>query len=317
MFASLSKATFSVLANSIVLKAIASRVGLRRPHSFAHRFVAGETTADAIAAAQRLEARGLTVTLDHLGERMTTRDGVMQATRAYMAIVQAAADAGISRNLSVKLTQIGLDIDRATAIDNLRRVLDVATRADFFVRIDMEGSAYTENTLEVFESLWGIGTRNIGVVIQACLRRSPGDVARMNELGARVRLVKGAYREPKDVAFQRKAEVDAAYAALMEQLLASGTYPAIATHDPALIARARQFAADRAIGRERFELQMLYGIRRDLQRSLVEAGYHVRIYVPFGTDWFPYFMRRLGERPANLGFVFKSLAREEKDQVRR
>ena len=139
----------------------------------------------------------------------------------------------------------------------------------------------------------------------------------MNELGARVRLVKGAYREPKDVAFQRKAEVDAAYAALMEQLLASGTYPAIATHDPALIARARQFAADRAIGHDRFELQMLYGIRRDLQRSLVEAGYHVRIYVPFGTDWFPYFMRRLGERPANLGFVFKSLAREEMDQVRR
>jgi proline dehydrogenase len=316
MVASLSKATFSILANSVVLKAIASRVGLRRPHSFARRFVAGETTADAIAAARRLEARGLTVTLDHLGERMTSREGVMQATHAYMAIVQAAAEAGISRNLSVKLTQIGLDIDRATAIDNLRRVLDVATREDFFVRIDMEGSAYTENTFEVFESLWGIGTRNIGVVIQACLRRSPGDVARMNELGARVRLVKGAYREPKDVAFQRKADVDAAYAALMEQLLVSGTYPAIATHDPALIARARQFAADRAIGRDRFELQMLYGIRRDLQRSLVEAGYHVRIYVPFGTDWFPYFMRRLGERPANLGFVFKSLAREERDQIR-
>jgi proline dehydrogenase len=316
MVASLSKATFSILANSVVLKAIASRVGLRRPHSFARRFVAGETTADAIAAAQRLEARGLTVTLDHLGERMTTRDGVMQATHAYMAIVQAAAEAGISRNLSIKLTQIGLDIDRATAIDNLRRVLDVATREDFFVRIDMEGSAYTDNTFEVFESLWGIGTRNIGLVIQACLRRSPGDVARMNELGARVRLVKGAYREPKEIAFQRKAEVDAAYAALMEQLLASGTYPAIATHDPALIARARQFAADRAIGRDRFELQMLYGIRRDLQAALVEAGYHVRVYVPFGTDWFPYFMRRLGERPANLGFVFKSLAREERRQTR-
>jgi proline dehydrogenase len=316
MVASLSKATFSILANSVVLKAIASRVGLRRPHSFARRFVAGETTADAIAAAQRLEARGLTVTLDHLGERMTTRDGVMQATHAYMAIVQAAAEAGISRNQSIKLTQIGLDIDRATAIDNLRRVLDVATREDFFVRIDMEGSAYTDNTFEVFESLWGIGTRNIGLVIQACLRRSPGDVARMNELGARVRLVKGAYREPKEIAFQRKAEVDAAYAALMEQLLASGTYPAIATHDPALIARARQFAADRAIGRDRFELQMLYGIRRDLQAALVEAGYHVRVYVPFGTDWFPYFMRRLGERPANLGFVFKSLAREERRQTR-
>jgi proline dehydrogenase len=316
MVASLSKATFSILANSVVLKAIASRVGLRRPHSFARRFVAGETTADAIAAAQRLEARGLTVTLDHLGERMTTRDGVMQATHAYMAIVQAAAEAGISRNLSIKLTQIGLDIDRATAIDNLRRVLDVATREDFFVRIDMEGSAYTDNTFEVFESLWGIGTRNIGLVIQACLRRSPGDVARMNELGARVRLVKGAYREPKEIAFQRKAEVDAAYAALMEQLLASGTYPAIATHDPALIARARQFAADRAIGRDRFELQMLYGIRRDLQAALVEAGYHVRVYVPFGTDWFPYFMRRLGERPANLGFVFKSLAREERRHTR-
>jgi proline dehydrogenase len=193
----------------------------------------------------------------------------------------------------------------------MRRVLDTATRLECFVRIDMEGSPYTEQTFEVFDTLWDLGARNIGVVIQSYLRRSPGDLRRMNERGARVRLVKGAYQEPREIAFAEKADVDAAYIALMETLFRHGTYPAIATHDPAMIAHARAFTARHGIDRRAFEFQMLYGIRRDLQRRLVSEGYTVRVYVPYGTEWFPYFMRRLGERPANVGFVARSLLKEE------
>jgi proline dehydrogenase len=307
----LSKAAFSTLAHSAILKRLASRYGMRQPHSFARRFVAGETMEEAIACARRIEAEGLLVTLDHLGEQVTSRDAATAATRDYIEIIRAAVAAGISRNLSVKLTQLGLDIDRATAIDNVRRVLDVASQHDVFVRIDMEGSAYTQDTFDVFEALWGIGCRNVGVVIQAYLRRSPGDLRRMNELGARVRLVKGAYREPKDIAFQQKEEVDAAYLALLRTLLHDGRYPAIATHDPTMIDAARRVAAERGLARTDFEFQMLFGIRRDLQRSLAREGYPFRVYVPFGTEWFPYFMRRLGERPANVGFVARSLMREQ------
>ena len=251
------------------------------------------------------------VTLDHLGERVTTPDEATRSTREYMAIVEAIARAGVSRNISVKLTQLGLDIDRATAVDNIRRVLDVASKLDFFVRIDMEGSAYTEQTLEAVHTLWGIGYRNIGVVIQAYLKRSPEDLERVLALGVRVRLVKGAYREPKEVAFQDKDEVDRAFLDLMKVLLREGRYPAIATHDPAMIDATKTFAAEQGNDRSAFEFQMLYGIRRDLQRALVSEGYPFRLYVPFGTDWFPYFMRRLGERPANVGFVLKEILREE------
>jgi proline dehydrogenase len=312
MIDSLSRATFSVLANSVVLKTIASRYGMRHPRSFARRFVAGETLAEAIAAARTLEAQGLMVTLDHLGESVTDREAAMAATRAYIDIVNTADEAGISRNLSVKLTQIGLDIDRATCIDNLRRIVEVAATRDFFVRIDMESSAYTDETFQTFESLWGIGCRNIGIVIQSYLRRSADDVRRMNELGARVRLVKGAYREPRDVAFQEKEEVDQNFRELMDLLLTSGTYPAIATHDPVLVDEAKALAASRGLARNALEFQMLYGIRRDLQKRLAAEGYPFRVYVPFGKEWFPYFMRRLGERPANLQFVLSSLAREER-----
>jgi proline dehydrogenase len=311
MIDALSKATFSALASSVLLKKLASRYGMRHAGSFARRFVAGETLDEAIECARRLEGRGLTITLDHLGEKVGSRDAATAATREYMDIVQRAAEAGISRNLSLKLTQLGLDIDRATAIDNIRRVLDAAERAGFFVRIDMEGSAYTAVTFEVFETVWSIGARNVGIVIQSYLRRSKDDVRRMNALGARVRLVKGAYREGKDVAYVHKPEVDAAFIELMQELLTHGHYPAIATHDAAMIEATRQFAADRAVSRDTFEFQMLYGIRRDLQATLVKQGYPFRVYVPFGTDWFPYFMRRLGERPANVGFLFRNLAREE------
>jgi proline dehydrogenase len=311
MVAALSKATFSALAGSRMLKKLASRYGMRRPNSFARRFVAGETAAEAIECARRIERAGLTVTLDHLGERVASREAATQATRDYMAIVAAARDAGISRNLSVKLTQLGLDIDRATTVDNLRRVLDLASQADFFVRIDMESSAYTQLTFETFDALWGIGFRNIGVVIQSYLKRSPDDLKRMNAMGASVRLVKGAYREPKDVAYRDKQDVDRAFVELMQVLLRDGYHPAIATHDPAMIDETKRFASAHGIDRQAFEFQMLFGIRRDLQRSLAREGHPFRVYVPFGTEWFPYFMRRLGERPANLGFVLKSLFKEE------
>jgi proline dehydrogenase len=282
-----------------------------RPHGFARRFIAGETTDEAIACARRIEQDGMLVTLDHLGERVTSREAATRATREYMAIVEAIAAAGISRNISVKLTQLGLDIDRATSVDNIRRVLDVAEKADFFVRIDMEGSPYTEQTFEAFETLWGIGCRNIGTVVQAYLKRSPKDLERLIALGTRVRLVKGAYREPKEIAYQDKEDVDRAFLDLMKRLLQTGTYPAIATHDPDLIDATRRFAAEQGIEKSRFEFQMLFGIRRDLQRTLVRDGHPFRVYVPFGTDWFPYFMRRLGERPANVAFVVNSVFRDK------
>ena len=311
MLEALSRATFSLLADSRTLKKIASRYGMR-PHGFARRFVAGETMDEAIRCAATIEQTGMTVTLDHLGERVTSRDEATRSTREYIAIVEAAAAAGISRNLSVKLTQLGLDIDRATSVDNMRRLLDVASKAEFFVRVDMEGSAYTEQALEAVDTLWSIGCHNIGVVIQSYLRRSPGDLKRMIGLGARIRLVKGAYKEPKEIAFQEKEEVDRAFVELMEVLLTESVYPAIATHDPAMIERTKAFAASKGIASSAFEFQMLYGIRRDLQRALAAEGYPFRVYVPFGTDWFPYFMRRLGERPANLAFVLKGIVREER-----
>jgi proline dehydrogenase len=309
MLAALSKSVFSVLAGSRTLTRLASRYGLRTPTSFARRFVAGEHMDDAIQAARRLEAQGLTATLDLLGESVTSPEAAARATDEYVRTIAAIESAGIGRNISLKLTQLGLDVDKATAIDNLRRILDRAAAADTFVRVDMEGSQYTAATLDVFETLWGIGYRNAGVVVQAALRRSPADLERLVALGARVRLVKGAYREPRDVAFQLKAEVDAAFRQLTDTLLERGVYPAIATHDPAMIDHAKARASALGLGRDRFEFQMLYGIRRDLHRRLADEGYRFRVYVPYGTEWFPYFMRRLGERPANVGFVVRSLGR--------
>jgi len=303
-----SKAFFPLLARSGILQTLASRYGMRRPSSFARRFIAGETIEEAIVAARAVEARGLTQTLDYLGESVGNLAEADAATRDYLRIIDAIIAAGIGRNLSLKLTQLGLDVDRASAVDNLRRILD---RADgFFVRIDMENSPYTEVTLEIFETLWDQGYRHMGVVLQADLYRTNADVDRINRLSARIRLVKGAYREPKSLAYQRKPDVDAAYGMLLEKLLLTGTYPAIATHDPAMIDRTRRFASGHQIGPERFEFQMLYGIRRDLQTALVQQGYRVRVYIPFGRQWFPYFMRRLGERPANVGFVLRGLLKD-------
>jgi proline dehydrogenase len=305
-----SKAFFYALSRSALLKRLASRYGLRTSESFASRFIAGETIETAITASKRLQAQGFLITLDHLGEGVGTLDAASAATQEYVRLISVIVAAGIERNISLKLTQLGIDIDRATCVDNLRRILEPASRCDFFVRIDMENSPYTERTLEIFETLWEQQYRNVGVALQAYLLRTERDVQRMNELGARVRLVKGAYKEPAAVAYQRKDEVNSAFGRLARQLLDHGTYPAIATHDEDVIAQVCQHAATRGMAADRFEFQMLYGIRRDLQASLAASGYPMRVYVPFGREWFPYFMRRLGERPANLSFVVKALFRE-------
>jgi proline dehydrogenase len=310
MLQAVSKTFFSLLAGSQSLKTIASRYGLRAPGGFARRFIAGETVEEAIDVARQIQANGLHVTLDYLGESVASIPAADAATRAYIAVMEKIAASGIERNISLKLTQLGLTIDRATCVDNLRRILDTGAAKDFFVRVDMESSPYTGVTLDVFETMWQQGYRNVGVVLQSYLPRSEEDAGRMNALGGRVRLVKGAYNEPRDAAYQSKADVDASFVRMMRILLAEGTFPAIATHDPAMIEATRAFAAERGIDSARYEFQMLYGIRRDLQNGLKREGFQVRVYVPFGREWFPYFMRRLGERPANIGFVIRGVLRE-------
>ena len=307
---SASKALFYALSRSSGLQRLASKYGMASSDSFARRFIAGETIDEAIHAARVLQTRGLLITLDYLGESVRTIEEAAAATREYGRLIEVIVASGIERNISLKLTQLGVDVDRATCVDNLRRILDPAHRHGFFVRIDMENSPYTQITLDVFETLWQQEYRNLGVALQSCLYRTEKDVRRMNELGARVRLVKGAYKEPASVAYQRKKEVDAAFLSLTRLLLDEGTYPAIATHDEELLAATRAYEQERAMSKGRFEFQMLYGIRRDLQSSLVHSGYPMRIYVPFGRQWFPYFMRRLGERPANVAFVVRGILRE-------
>ncbi len=311
MLDSASKAFFHMLARSTTLKKIASAYGTRTPDSFARRFIAGETVPEAVETARRIEAQGLTHTLDFLGESVGSLAEADAATREYIAIIDAIIASGIGRNVSLKLTQLGLDLDRASTVDNLRRILDRAEAAGFFVRIDMEDSPYTDVTLDIFETIWQQGYRQVGVVLQSALYRSEQDLKRVLALGARVRLVKGAYREPKAVAHQKKADVDASFARMTRVLLSEGNYPAIGTHDVAMLDLARAWAAEHEIPSDRYEFQMLFGIRRDLQTSLIAAGYRVRVYVPFGRQWYPYFMRRLGERPANIGFVLRGIVGEK------
>jgi proline dehydrogenase len=307
MIQAVSKTFFHALAGSGSLKRFASSYGLRSERSFARRFIAGETVEEAVAAVRDLPGKGLNLTLDYLGESVASAEAASAAAADYVTIISAIVASGIERNISLKLTQLGLDVDRATAVDNMRRILEPADANGFFVRIDMENSPYTEATLSILETLWQQGHRNVGTVIQSYLKRSESDIRRLNGLGARVRLVKGAYKEPKEVAYQRKSEVDAAFVELMRLLLDEGHYPAIATHDPAMIDATKAYAQRTNVANDRFEFQMLYGIRRDLQMSLVKEGYRVRVYVPFGKQWYPYFMRRLGERPANVAFVLRGI----------
>ena len=305
-----SKAFFYALSRSTALKGMASRYGMRSQTGFARRFIAGERIEEAIEASRQLQSQGLLITLDYLGESASRADEAAAAAREYLRLIDSIRASGIERNLSLKLTQLGVGVDRATCTDHLRRILDHGREHGFFVRIDMENSPHTDATLDVFETLWQQQYRNVGVALQACLRRTERDVRRMNQLGARVRLVKGAYKEPDAVALQHKREVDDAFRRLAYLLLDAGTYPAVATHDASLIDDVCAYATERAIPPEGYEFQMLYGIRRDLQASLVTRAHRVRVYVPFGREWFPYFMRRLGERPANVGFIVRSLLRE-------
>jgi proline dehydrogenase len=272
------------------------------------RFVAGESIAEALAAVRRLKSDGFDFTLDHLGESVNDPAAAQAATRAYLEILDRLESEGLRPNISIKLTSLGLALNEALARQNLAAIAERARQHRGFVRIDMEGSPYTESTLRVFRNL-DAPRDSVGVVIQAYLYRSEKDVEDLIAMGAWVRLTKGAYQEPAEIAFPKKTQVDANYVKLMKKLLASSGYHAIATHDPKMIAAAQEFARGQKIGPDRFEFQMLYGVRRRLQRELLREGYRVRIYVPYGRQWYPYFMRRLAERPANVLFLLRNLAR--------
>jgi proline dehydrogenase len=278
---------------------------------FASRFVAGETIDQGVQAARELARRGITSSLDLLGESVAVEAEAVAARDQYLTMLDRMAASGVEVNVSVKLTQMGLDISEDLCQANMVRILEKARALGGFVRLDMEGSDYTQRTLDFFTGrLYPDYGTHCGVVIQSMLRRSAGDVEGLIALGARVRLCKGAYLESEDVAFPDKADVDRSYIALMERLLTAGHYPGLATHDERIIEHARRFAASREISADRFEFQMLYGVRRDLQERLRRAGYRMRVYIPFGTQWYPYLMRRLAERPANIAFILGNVVRE-------
>jgi proline dehydrogenase len=272
------------------------------------RFVAGETLEQALAVAQKLAAEGITVTLDHLGESVTNLDEARAASDIYVRTIDGLHAAGLEANVSLKLTQFGLDLSPEECRANVERLAARAAETDGFVRVDMESSAYTGRTLDLVADLHARHS-SVGAVIQAYLRRSRSDVENLNARRIRVRLCKGAYFEPASVAYPEKREVDRNYFELSKFLLEHGVYPALATHDEKLIAEIERYVAAQKIPRDAFEFQMLYGIRRDLQRRLVKDGFRVRVYVPFGRAWYPYYMRRLAERPANVMFVLRNLLR--------
>jgi proline dehydrogenase len=272
------------------------------------RFVAGEQILDAVEAIRALNNRGMSASFDHLGESITSEEATREEVGEYVRLLEVIGESGLDSNISVKLTQLGLDIGKQLCYDNTRRIVETAAETSNFVRIDMEDSSKTESTLELFKRLRG-EFDNVGIVIQSYLYRSEKDVEELLAIGSRIRLCKGAYDEPSSVAFPKKSEVDANFVRLMKRLLGSGIYHGIATHDPGMIAATEQFADDLKIGRDAFEFQMLYGIRRDLQESLLKKGYRMRVYVPYGRQWYPYFMRRLAERPANIWFVARNLFR--------
>lgn len=283
----------------------------RLARHFASRFVAGETVDEAVATLHDLNAAGLSASLDLLGESVLHAEEAVRARDTYLELLDRIRAATANANVSVKLTQMGLDIDESLCIANMRAIIAKAKAYDSFVRIDMEQSTYTAKTLQLFTDVFyrEFGSA-VGVVLQSCLRRTAADVDAMIALGARVRLCKGAYKEPDSVAFPDKKDVDANFVECMERLLERGNYPGIATHDERIIAHAQAFARERAIPQARYEFQMLYGVRRDLQLRVRRDGYNVRVYVPFGTHWYPYLMRRLAERPANIAFIVANVLKE-------
>jgi len=302
---------FLYLASAKWARNLIMRIGLAR--RTAERFIAGETLDDALAATRQLNQRGLGVSLDHLGESVTDKAGARGAVNAYLELLDAIHTSGVRATVSLKLTQLGLDIDEAFCIENMRTILDKARETGGHVTIDMESTAYTDATLRVFRTLRA-DYDNVGVVIQAYLYRSEDDMRALAQEGAFVRLCKGAYKEPPEHAFPDKSDVNANYIRLMELFLgtgarADGAYLGIATHDDAMIQAARNYIKAHDIPYDAFEFQMLYGIRPKLQEQLRDDGYRVVVYVPYGTEWYPYNMRRLAERPANVWFVVSNFFR--------
>ena len=279
--------------------------------SFARRFVAGETLETALAAVKQLNSKGITATLDLLGESVHNEGEARESARQYMEMLDEIRKQRLNANASVKLTAMGLDISEDLCVSNMQNILDKAREYETFVRLDMEGSDYTDKTLDLFyERLYPSHRGNVGIVLQSYLYRTTSDVEIANKAGARVRLCKGAYKEPATVAYPDKKDVDESYVRCMKLLLTDGHYPGIATHDEEIVTQTKRFARDNDIDNDRFEFQMLYGVRRDLQEKLVKEGYRMRVYVPYGTQWYPYLMRRLAERPANVAFITGNVIKE-------
>jgi len=283
----------------------------RMARGFASRFVAGETLDTALQAVKKLNARGITASLDLLGESVHNEKEARESRRQYIRMLDRIKQSRLDANVSVKLTAMGLDIGEELCIANMQDILDRAREHETFVRIDMEGSDYTQKTLDiVYQRLFPSYRGNVGIVIQSYLYRALLDVQEANVAGARVRLCKGAYMEPASVAYQDKKDVDDSYLRCMRALLLEGHYPGIATHDERMVRETKRFARDNHVASSQFEFQMLYGVRRDLQEKLVREGYRMRVYVPFGTQWYPYLMRRLAERPANVAFITGNVLKE-------
>jgi proline dehydrogenase len=279
-----------------------------RTRRMAHRFVPGETLDQAIAAARECNNLGMFASLDYLGENVSTQEDAQRARDAYLEIFDRIANERLYANVSCKLTQLGLDLGVEFCESLVVPIVQRAASHDNFLRVDMEGSVYTQRTVELVKRVRAQNPA-IGTVIQSYLYRSQADITDLLAYGCRIRLCKGAYKEPAEVAFPKKKDVDANFVRLMQMLLTSGFYHGIATHDPAMMAATIRFAAAEQISKDDFEFQMLYGVRTDLQRRLVKDGYRLRIYIPYGRDWFPYFMRRLAERPANVAFFARNLLR--------
>jgi proline dehydrogenase len=296
---------FLALSHSERARTFASRSAAVRPAL--RRFIAGESMDEGLAAVAALRAKGIDATLDMLGEATASEDDARRCARGYVELLNGVFHRRLQSHVSLKLSQMGLDLSEDLTVNLLTMIARTAGAVGTFVRVDMEDSGRLPATLRVFDRVLESGVRNTGIVLQAYLFRTPDDVERYSRHGVSIRLCKGAYAEPASIAYPRKTDVDAAYGRLAEQLLLYGHQPALATHDERLIRRARAFATARGIAKDRFEFQFLYGIRRDLQERLVQEGYRVRIYVPFGTHWYPYFMRRLAERPANAAFIARHL----------
>jgi proline dehydrogenase len=305
------RALFISLSESSSLRAAAERSALGRRIS--GRFVAGTQPEDALQVTTRLNRSGLSVSVDNLGENVTRAEEARASAELYHHLLQEIAARKLNANISVKLTHMGLDVNESLARELVSGLVAKAAAMSprNFVRVDMEGSAYTQRTLDLVHELHRVAGHQgcVGAVIQSYMRRSESDVEKLLAEGIRIRLCKGAYKEPADLAFQQKSEVDASYVKLMKMLLKSGVYHGLATHDENIIREAKAFALRENIPRESFEFQMLHGIRRDLQQSLVREGWGMRVYVPFGAEWYPYLMRRLAERPANVLFIARNLFR--------